>query len=196
MAFLVLGSTVVYALPYGVYGQWEGKWYWDTAYIGIVGGSEVYTWDYDNNQWNPTPTSHTGSFGAYNPNSALEFTLTLHDFDGEDYGEVDLSSDTILDGWVSGLSLEGGQLVITLSYGEGWLANAATISVGWNDAVGATLFGDFDEVSTPDVGWLSAQGTVELTNVNPTAPVPEPASMVLLGSGLLGLAGFRKKMKM
>lgn len=41
-----------------------------------------------------------------------------------------------------------------------------------------------------EIGKLSHVGLV-----GETAPVPEPATMLLLGSGLLGLAGFRKRIK-
>jgi len=38
-------------------------------------------------------------------------------------------------------------------------------------------------------------GMLDITVAGTTVPVPEPTSMVLLGSGLLGLAGFKRKLR-
>lgn len=46
-------------------------------------------------------------------------------------------------------------------------------------------FFDLNLKQSPEVGWWVVN----------TQPVPEPATLLLLGSGLLGIAGFRKKLK-
>jgi hypothetical protein len=49
-------------------------------------------------------------------------------------------------------------------------------------------------VTSFNVVEISFGGSAGLDNVNST-PVPEPATMLLLGTGLVGLVGFRKKFK-
>ena len=90
----------------------------------------------------------------------------------------------------SGFGLGFGILNWTIdnSFFSYFMDGSATVTVALNSWAGTSLPGT-GEPAVFDFAELTVNG--ELQN---GSPVPEPATMLLLGSGLVGLAGFRRKM--